>query len=239
MTIPAALTAAITPGARTGWRETVAVRFVDAVAGGQSAAYAGEVGVTFAQETGLQLANRFVSFTGWVKPGETFPLQLEVENFDATDATGATVTLSPTPGATLLGGTALDGNGTAVVNPDGTLTWSLGTVAAATADGPGLAVLIVEAQAASLAQDERIVWKDLSMEAVLNGTQTSVQPRPQGHPASPAASRPPATATSLFPMVPVEYTDLGRQADEHRRGARARGQRPRRSRARRSTSTRR
>lgn len=212
VTVPGEVTAAIAPGPRTGFREVAALRFRDATGAGRSAAYAGEVPVTFAQEAGLQLTNRFVSFTGWVKPGESFPLQVELDNFDPAPATGATVTLSPAPGATLLEGTALDGNGTAAVNADGTLTWTVSEVAAAGEEGPGTAVLIVTARAASFAEDERIVWKDLSMDAVLIGGQTSTSHGPKVIPAS-GGFETARYGDRIFPMVPVEYLDRGRQAE--------------------------
>ncbi len=200
--IPADATAGRTIGtARNGYRETWAVRATQA----DGTPVAGAAPVTFAQATGVQVDYDFTSSVGWVKPGETFPARVILTNFDATPATGVSVTMPPVDGRTVTGATTTVG--TATIAADNQVSWTGVDVPAATEDGPGRVVLVLTAEADALAQDPTIVWKDLSGTATAStgGTATSHGPKviPPGEAYDTAryGDRP-------FPVVPVQFTDF-------------------------------
>ncbi len=130
------------------------------------------------------LENDFVSSTGWVKPGETYPFTITVTG----PVTGATVTLTAPPGTTI----------------SGPLTWDVGTLA------PGAtARKVFEARADTLAQDPEVVWRNLSSLATLSydgGTAEArshgpkVIPPDGGYETARYGDRP-------FPVVPVDFAD--------------------------------
>ena len=159
------------------------------------------------------LENDFVSSKGWVKPGETYPFTLRVLNYGATPLVGATVTVTPPDGTTLAA-----------------TSWAVPTVPAKAVDGtPGIALKVIEATADTLAQDPEIAWKNLSATATLTtpAAASTRLPRPEGHPARRAASRPPATATARSRSSP-STTPTARTTRRHHRGqAGEQDQRPR------------
>ena len=111
-----------------------------------------------------------------------------------------------------------------------TITWSLGTVPAATDAGAMARTLVVTARAATLGQDPEVVWKDLSTTATLTydglaGGDQIDHPRPQGDPAGRrlrdrALRRqavPDRAGRVRRPRAP-EQRDLGQRRREARRG---------------------
>jgi hypothetical protein len=152
-----------------------------------------------ASAAGLELSNSFVSSTGWVKPGETYPFTLRVRNPGDAPASG-TVTVPAPAGATLS-----DPAGDAASVADGTLTWNVGEVPAG-----GERTLVVEATADGLAANPEIVWRDLSSTATLgDATARSHGPKvipPQGgYETARYGDRP-------FPVVPVDFSDRPHEA---------------------------
>src|SRR5262245_17289154 len=109
-----------------------------------------------ASAAGLELTNSFVSSTGWVKPGDSYPFTLRVRNTGEA-AAGGIVTVPAPAGATFA-----DPAGDAAGVADGVLTWNVGDVPAG-----GERTLVVEATADDLAANPRIVWRDLSSTATL------------------------------------------------------------------------
>ena len=218
VTVPGSATATIQPTAATGWRETVALRAVGVEAVGWQQDLVGGIPIDIGEGAGVQVENSFQSFTGWVQPGQPFPLQVRVRNFDPTPHTGVTVTLTPPAGGVLELATPLNGAGTATVGSDGTITWTVGELPGAATDGPAERTLVVGARAMRFDEDERIVWKDLSSTATL---------RYDGGPAEGTTSQshgpkviPPGAefetaryGDKAFPVVPVEYVDLERQPE--------------------------
>lgn len=157
----------------------------------------------------LALENAFVSSTGWVKPGDSYPFRLLVTNAGAEPQTGAVVTLAEVPGMTITD--ARSATGTVTVE-GGAVTWDLGEVAGATDDVPTVASLVVEAAAAGFDADPEIVWKNLSTTATLTYdggpegvTATShgpkVIPPDESYDTARYGDRP-------FPVVPVDYADF-------------------------------
>ncbi len=114
--------------------------------------------------TGVTLHHSFVSATGWVKPGDTFPIRTFVANDGDAPAQDVSVTITPPPSLTFVRVQPLQDAGTATIGPDGAITWTLGTVA----DNGVVETLVTEARAATLEQDSRLVWKDLSSTATLS-----------------------------------------------------------------------
>ncbi|MBI5103736.1 MAG: immune inhibitor A [Solirubrobacterales bacterium] len=148
------------------------------------------------------LSNDFVSSKGWVKPGEKYPFTLRVANAGDVARDGGTVTV-PRPAGT----TFESASGGATVNPDGSVTWNVGEV-----PPKGEKRAIVEARAATLQQDPRIVWKDLSTTAT--GTATGGAVRSHG----PKVIPPSEVYDSArygdrpFPVVPVDFSDRKHEA---------------------------
>lgn len=193
--------------------------YEDPSTGTWAAAEAGRLPVSLiGTATALSLRASFVSSTGWVKPGETFPFRVFVTNATASDASGVSVTLTAPPSASFVDATPLQGGGSASLAP-GTITWDIGTVPAATEAGPMVRTLVVTARAATLSEDPEVVWKDLS-------TGSSLAYNGYGGPAITSATHgpkviPPAGGFETarygdkpFPIVPVEYVDLERQSNE-------------------------
>jgi len=220
-TVDGSLTADLTPSS-TGLEIVAAIAVVDASrtnpsTGAWAAEEAGRQAVTLlAAADALQLEASFVSSTGWVKPGDTYPFRVFVTNPTGEDATGVTVTLSAPPSATFVDATSLTDGQSAATTPT-SITWEVGTLPAATEAGPMSATLVVTARAATLGEDDEVVWKDLSTAASLTY---------DGHAAAIGASThgpkviPPAGGFETarygdkpFPIVPVEYLDLERQSN--------------------------
>ncbi|MDQ3974800.1 MAG: immune inhibitor A, partial [Actinomycetota bacterium] len=208
-TLPGAATAGLVAGPETDYRTTVAVEVVDVETGERSAQRAGAAAVTFAAAPGgLQLHNSYVSPTGWVKPGQTYPFRVFARNFTAVPSGPATVTIPAVDGATFVA--ALASAGQASVGPDGAVTWAFDGVPAATDAGPGVVTLVVEGRADTLAEDPQVVWKNLSSLATLAAAdgQTAqsashgpkVIPQDDVFDTARYGDRP-------FPVVPVDYFD--------------------------------
>ena len=146
----------------------------------------------------VQIETRFVSSTGWVRPGEAYPFRVLVTNSGPAVAE-TTITVAAPDGAALLDADRPE----AVVAAD-VLTWTT-PVPAGTVDAPSVTALVVQAQAKTADQDPQIVWKDLSATAT-NGDVTSTSHGPKVIPDDPTyetaryGDRP-------FPVVPVAYTD--------------------------------
>ncbi|WP_341253313.1 cell wall-binding repeat-containing protein [Euzebya pacifica] len=205
--IPAELTAGRTIGtARNGYRETWAVRAVAA----DGTAVAGAGAVTFAQAAGVQVDHDFTSSVGWVKPGEEFPSRVIVSNFDATPVSGLTVTIPAVDGRAVT--EVRTANGDAAIGTDGTLTWTLGELAAASETGPARATLVVISEADTTTEDPQIVWKDLSATATLSTGATSTSHGPKVIP--PAERFDTARyGDRPFPVVPVQFLDFAHAED--------------------------
>ena len=153
----------------------------------------------------LLIENSFVSSTGWVKPGWTYPFRVLVKNFTDTAATNAQVTIPAPDGASFLQVKPLAGAGSASISGD-TISWTIPSVGAG-----NTATLVVEARADTLAQDPRIVWKDISSTASLtyDGQPTAVTAQSRGPKVIPPKGgyETARYGDKPFPMVPVDYTD--------------------------------
>lgn len=155
--------------------------------------------------TGLEIEDSFVSSVGWVKPGDTYPSRIIVTNRTAAPIAGASVTVTA-PTATTF--TTASGPGTHPVT-DHTVVWSLPSVPAQTGTTPGRVTLVLENQAATVAQNPQIVWRDLSTSAALTsvGANTTVFshgpkviPPSENYDTARYGDRP-------FPVIPIQYTD--------------------------------
>lgn len=219
--LPSAATQGVTATADTGYATTVAVEAVDAsytdpLTGAWRAPTAGSTSVELSvPPTGLLVDNSFVSAVGWVKPGSQYTFRVIVRNYTDAAGQGVSVTVPAADGMSFR--KAETSSGSATVTPT-QVTWSAGTVAARTDAGPGLATLVVEAEADTLAEDPRVVWKNLSTTATLSytggpGGLTSTSQGPKVIPPSKVydtaryGHRP-------FPVVPVDYFDR-KHAPEH------------------------
>ncbi|HET7534739.1 MAG TPA: PKD domain-containing protein [Nocardioidaceae bacterium] len=164
----------------------------------------------------LQLHNSFVSSVGWVKPGDSYPSRVTVTNPTKRDFTGLTVSI-PAPEGTQF---TQARPGAAAGNADvsgGDVTWTLGSVPKAAADGtPTTRTLVLEAEADTLTEDPEVVWKNLSSTATLDlGDQAPaitsesrgprVIPQSEKYDTARYGDRP-------FPVVPVDYRDRKHQA---------------------------
>ena len=209
-TVPAAATRSL---ARGGATTTLAVRATDATYQQLETADAGTAAIVLAGDDALQLENSFVSEVGWVKPGETYASRIFVRNPADTAVEDVEVTVTAPTGTSILG--ARSATGSVSGAPGRTLTWTIPSVPAGSADEPSETQLIVESRARSTDQMPTIVWRDLSTRAVLevagsqDGAATShgprvIPPSPQYDTAR-YGDRP-------FPVVPVAYTDRDYQA---------------------------
>lgn len=220
-TVPGSVTAGIT-SIGDDPEITVAVvvtdaTYADPASGTWSAADAGRAPVTLlVAPTRLGLDASYVSSVGWVQPGEEFPFRVFVTNATTAPATGVSVSLSAPPSVSFVGAQALPGAGSAAAS-NGSITWTVGSVPAATADGPTVRTLVVTARAHSLVQDPEIVWKDLSTTATLtyDGLAGAISSSTHGPKVIPPAGgfETARYGDKPFPVVPVEYVDLERQSN--------------------------
>ena len=176
----------------------------------------------------LQLENSFVSEVGWVKPGDDYVSRIFVRNPADSAVEDVTVTLTAPRGTSITGARSAAGSVSGA--PGSTVTWTIPSVPAGSADEPSQTQLIVESAARTTAQEPTIVWRDLSTTAVLARRRRAAghrhQPRPARHPAGRAVRhrpvrRPPVPGGArglLRPRLP----DL-----EHRRRAQRQDQLPR------------
>jgi M6 family metalloprotease-like protein len=214
--VPGSATASITPAPPT-YRLVIALVAANATNGVSApndwhAKVAGDTPVTLqATPTSLTFDYSFVSSLGWVKPGDTFPLTLRLTNntAGAVAAGTVTVTIPPVDGMSFKDPAATAGNGTAVRNPDGSITWTAGAFNAPAPSGVAGETLIVEGVAKDTTADPTIVWKNLSTTATMHGSgadqaMTTHGPKviPLGETFDTAryGDRP-------FPVVPVDYSD--------------------------------
>ncbi len=204
-TIPGAATAGLTAGPDTGYQVGVSIEVVDAtytdpVTGSWVAQRAGAGSYVFTvAPIGLVLQNSFVSAVGWVKPGETYPFRVFVKNYAATATDGGTVTIPAVDGMEFTNAVPA-----AALASSTSISWAVGEVPAATATGPGVKTLVVEAQADTVAEDSQIVWKNLSTTATLSGGGTSTSLGPKVIPPK-AIFDTARYGYRPFPVVPVDY----------------------------------
>jgi immune inhibitor A len=214
-TLPADATAGLTATAESNFEVAVAVEVIDAdyddpVTGAWTAerAGAGQITLRVPPDT-LVVENSYVSAVGWVKPGESYPFRVFVKNFTTEDASDAAVTIPPVDGTTFTNVTPLTGSGTATIQGDGSILWTVGSVAAGTDAGPKVKTLVVEARADTLGQDPQIVWKNLSTTAEL--TYTGGPAGLESTSLGPKVIPPKETFDTArygfrpFPVVPVDY----------------------------------
>jgi len=175
-TLPASATAGMTADATTGFKTTPSIEVVNAfyedpASGRWESKRAGAGALPlFVPASSLLLENSFVSDVGWVKPGETYPFRVFVKNYTSSPASGATVTIPAPDGTSFTQATPTSGTSTATIS-GGTITWQVGNVPAAAADGtPAIRTLVVEGKADTTGQDAQIVWKNLSSTATLTYT---------------------------------------------------------------------
>jgi immune inhibitor A len=162
-----------------------------------------------APPTGVVLDNSFVSAVGWVKPGATYPSRVFVRNYGATGIAGASVSVAAADGMRFTKATPLAGSGTATVSATA-VTWTIGSIPAATASGPTVRTLVIESKAKGTREDARIVWKDLSTVATLTYTGgVASTSRSKGPKVIPEASHFDSARYGYrpFPVVPVDYQD--------------------------------
>src|SRR4051794_37605761 len=212
-TLPADATAGLRPTSLTGYALDLGVQVLPASATETSMAATAEPraaqAAVVATPSGPVLENSFVSSKGWVKPGDTYPFRLIVKNFGAAPVDGGQVTVPAVDGTTFTriavgSGARVDG---------GRIVWDVGAVPGTTNPrAPGVASIVVEAKADTIAQDPQIVWKNLSTTAT--GTATGAAAASHG----PKVIPPSETYDTArygdrpFPVVPVEYADRSRDA---------------------------
>ena len=159
----------------------------------------------------LRLRASFVSSTGWVKPGDSYPYRVLLDNLGDSDVTGVTITIPQAPSVTHTDAVALADVGVATIDGDGRVTWTIPTVTAGS-----LNTLVVEAEAATVSTDPRVVWKDLSATVTLtrDGADDLVA-RTHGPKVIPPAGNFESAryGDKPFPMVLVEYTDFKHQPE--------------------------
>lgn len=221
--VPGSLTADLEGDPDAGFELVIAVTAVEATytdpsTGTWAADEAGTAAVTLLDSPDrLSLRASYVSSVGWVKPGEGYPFRVFVTNAMTTAARNVSVTLAAPPSSTFIDATPLNSSESATVGAS-TITWTIGTIPAATEAGPMVRTLVVTARAAGLGVDPEVVWKDLSATATLTyaglpGPITSTTHGPKVIP--PAGGFETARyGDKPFPIVPVEYADLDRQSNE-------------------------
>ena len=148
-----------------------------------------------------------------MKPGDDYVSRIFVRNPAESAVEDVTVTLTAPRGTSITGARSAAGSISGV--PGSTVTWTIPSVPAGSAEEPSQTQLIVESAARTTAQEPTLVWRDLSTTAVLRvggaqqGTATSHGPRvvPPGAQYDTAryGDRP-------FPVVPVAYYDRDYQA---------------------------
>ena len=215
--LPRSATSAFAGTYETDFKSTIQVEIIDAtysdlLTGEWVGEEAGTTPVELvAPPDRLFVETSFVSSVGWVKPGETYPFRVFVKNFTEDAVAGAVAAIPPVDGTTFTKASPLPGQGTATVNPDGSISWELSDV------GPGLdgnatvMTLVAEGRADSLDEDPQIVWKDIS------ATTTLTYPGAPGEIAStshgPKVIPPDETYDTArygfrpFPVVPVDFFD--------------------------------
>jgi M6 family metalloprotease-like protein len=215
--IPAEATDGLTAGPDSNFQVTVGIEVVDAsyadpVTGAWVAERAGAGALTLSvPPDSLVLENSFVSSVGWVKPGDTYPSRVFVKNFGDAPATSAQVTITAADGMAFTNAVAVAGSGTCT-HTAGSVSWSIGSIPAATSAGPGIATCVLEAKADTAGQDPQIVWKDLSTTATLtydDGPPAGLTSASHGPKVIPPDERFDTAryGDRPFPVVPVDFAD--------------------------------
>ena len=225
---PGAATAALQPGADTDYKLQLGVRatatFDDTtpfVGNGGTAQTSGKWTGTGAGPVllkaaapALLLENKFVSSTGWVKPGQTYPFRVFVKNFTEEWQDNVAVTIPAPPGVLFSSAKALKRAGTVTVTPT-SITWRLASIADGTT-----ATLVAESRAKRPAEDARIVWKDLSTTASMtyDGQAAPLKSVSHGPKVIPPAGgyETARYGDKPFPVIPVDFRD--RKHKSHRNG---------------------
>lgn len=218
-TVPDTVTAGLAPGAAENFQTQLSVDVVDAtwedgtVVGGTGTWGAADAGSDSHLVQGdapaaeaITVENSFVSSVGWVKPGDEYPSRVVVTNVgDA--ASDVTVAIPAPDGANYTEARAPQGTNASVV--DGSITWTIPTLAAGTPDAPTTVAMVMLSEADTLAEDEKVVWKNLSTTATL--TARTVEDTSTTH--GPKVIPPNETYESArygdrpFPVIPVAYRD--------------------------------
>ena len=156
-----------------------------------------------AELAGLTVENAFVSSTGWVKPGDSYPSRMVLTNAGEADVRDVVVTLADRRGMSWTGVKAPAGSTGGVT--DGAVRWTVPSVPA----GATLA-LVLQAKADTTEQEPTIVWRDISSiaEVTIGGAAPTklashgpkVIPPHGGYETARYGDRP-------FPVVPVDYFD--------------------------------
>jgi M6 family metalloprotease-like protein len=214
--VPAGTTTSVVSGGATSYQTTLKVEIVEAayddtapIPPPTTGAWASAVAATTSQvivspATELLLQNSFVSSVGWVKPGETYPSRIILTNPTSAPVTPTGVQIDAPTGSTIVqaGATTVDGP---------TYTWTPGTIA------PGeTKTLVLESKAATTAQLDTVVWRDLSTTAVLT-VPSEAEQTARSH--GPKVIPPTETFDTArygdrpFPVVPVQYSDRAYQAN--------------------------
>ena len=207
--LPGALTDGLAPGVHA-----VTVHATEAADLDRAEAVAATFAIAATADGEVVLRHQFVSATGWVKPGEAFPLTSRVQNTGADALTDVTVTVAAPASVTFTGATPLDEAGQAEVTPT-SVTWTIPSVPPADGEVPGEVVLVTDARAADLAADPRLVWKDLSSTATLDLDGEQVAETSHGPKVIPPSGgfETARYGDKPFPMVPVQYVDRSPQPD--------------------------
>jgi immune inhibitor A len=222
LVIPGSLTDDLSGDPNAGFEVTVAIAAVDATytdpATGTWAADEAGVGAVALLDSPDRLALHasYVSSVGWVKPGESYPFRVFVTNAMTTAATNVAVSIAAPPSSAFIDATPLNPSDTTSVGAS-SITWTIGTIPAATEAGPMVRTLVVTARAASFAADPEVVWKDLSATATLtySGQPAAIRSTTHGPKVIPPAGgfETARFGDKPFPIVPVEYVDLERQSN--------------------------
>ncbi len=171
----------------------------------------GAIDSAFAESdpSGLTVQHSFGSATGWVKPGDEFALRTFLANDGDAPLTGVTVVVRPAPSMRFTSATPINDTGIAVVNADGTVTWNVGTL-----DPNGIVeTLVTRAEAATTAQDAKVVWKDLSSIAEVTTDTASITTASHGPKVIPPAGgfETARYGDKPYPVVTSAYRDRAPQ----------------------------
>ncbi len=198
ITLPSSATATLDVG-----RYAAYVVDADNLIATASPAVAGRFDVTKADELGLNLHASYVSSTGWVKPGDSYPFRVRLTNNADSASENLNVSIPASPSTRFSQAISL-GNVGSVNTQSQSVQWTIPSLEAGKS-----ATLVVEAQAASLEQDPRVVWKDLSVTATLKGDGIELSSATHGPKVIPAQSSFESSrfGDKPFPMVLVDYLD--------------------------------
>jgi M6 family metalloprotease-like protein len=152
---------------------------------------------------GLRVENSFVSSTGWVKPGDSYPSRILLKNTGKSAVSTVSVTLPAQRGMLWTGVRSAVGSPRLA---NGTVTWAVPSVAA------GATIpLVLEGRAMTTAEEPTVVWRNISSIATVKVGSGAAQriashgpkviPPSGGYETARYGDRP-------FPVVPVDYSDF-------------------------------